>query len=68
MLQIHQILLNSNNNYDSTAAQDLYKMVVKDLIAASLMYPSVDACNYFDPMVYCEVSEGPDNLGKSNCW
>jgi len=61
------LLPNSINYYGRTTVQDLYNLAVKDLIAASLMHPSAEACTYFEPIVKCEVSKGPDNPGKNIC-
>ncbi len=53
----------SINTSDDAAVVDVYKIVVDELKAASLISPSVDASGYFDPVVKLEVSEIND-LGE----
>jgi hypothetical protein len=53
----------SINTSDDAAVVDVYKIVVDELKAASLISPSVDASDYFDPVVKLEVSEIND-LGE----
>ena len=40
----------STNNDDAAAVQDLYDLVVKDLIATSAICPSMESSEYFDPL------------------
>ena len=49
---------------DSAVQQDLYKMVMKDLVAASRICPAVEASEYFDPVVNREVTDGVNERGK----
>jgi hypothetical protein len=51
------------NTSDNAAVVDVYKIVVDELKAASLISPSVDTSGYFDPVVKLEVSEIND-LGE----
>jgi hypothetical protein len=45
------MLPTSNINNDGTTVQELYNLVVEKIIAASLMFPSMDVSNYFDLIV-----------------
>jgi hypothetical protein len=54
----------STNNDDDAAVADLYDLVVKDLIAASAICPSMESSEYFDPLVNRELSDGLNDQGK----
>ena len=59
-------MASSTNNIDATTAvPDLYNSVIKDLMAASSICPSVDSSEYFDPLISREVSEGVNDRGKT---
>jgi hypothetical protein len=62
----------STNNDDADVVADLYDLVVKDLIAASAICPSMESSEYFDPLVNRELSDGLNDQGISNlladCW
>lgn len=54
----------STNNDDAATVTDLHDLVVKDLIAASAICPSIEASEYFDPLVNRELSDGLNDRGK----
>ncbi len=57
-------MASSTINDDATAVHDLYNIVIKDLMAASSICPSIDSSEYFDPTVNREISEGTTDRGK----
>jgi hypothetical protein len=54
----------STINDDATAVHDLHNIVIKDLMAASLVCPSIDSSEYFDSIFNREISEGMNDQGK----
>ena len=57
-------MASSTINDDATAVHDLYNIVIKDLMAASSICPSIDSSEYFDPTVNREILEGMNDRGK----
>jgi hypothetical protein len=54
----------STNNDDAATVTDLHDLVVKDLIAASEICPSMESSEYFDRLVNRELSDGLNDRGK----
>ncbi len=56
----------SNNHNDDTNAMinDIYRMVMEELKAASVVCPSVECTEYFNPLLHREVPDGTNIRGK----
>jgi hypothetical protein len=56
----------SNNRNDDTNAMinGIYRMVMEELKAASIVCPSVECTEYFNHLLYQEVPDGRSNRGK----
>jgi hypothetical protein len=55
----------TTNNDDNTAMiTDIYKMVMDELKAASVVCPSEEVTEYFNPLLHREVPDGTNIRGK----
>ncbi len=56
---------NNNNNDDANAMiSDIYRMVIEELKAASVICPSIDCTEYFSPVLHREIPDGTNSRGK----
>jgi hypothetical protein len=56
----------SNNHNDETNSMinDIYRMVMEKLKAASVICPAVECTEYFNPVLHQEVPDGTNIRGQ----
>jgi hypothetical protein len=65
LLPCQLFMVHSISNDDVAAVHDLYQIVIKALMAASAICPSVNSSEYFDPVVNLEFTEGVNDRGET---
>ena len=54
----------TTNDDNIAMITDIYKMVMDELKAASVICPSEEVTGYFNPLLHREVADGTNNRGK----
>jgi hypothetical protein len=59
-------MVSNNNNDDdaNTMISDIYQMVIEELKAPSVVCPSIDCTEYFNPVLHQEIPDGMNSRGK----
>ena len=55
---------NYHNDDTNSMINDIYRMVMEELKAASDICPSVECTEYFNPLLHREVPDGTNIRGK----